>query len=387
MNSSVDVERAVSERYSRGATAREAQLCCPVEYDPRYLHVIPEEIIERDYGCGDPSRHLAPGDTVLDLGSGAGKICYIASQIVGPRGRVLGVDMNDDMLALARRYQEPVGDRIGWHNVEFRRGRIQDLRLDLERLDEWLSRHPVRTSDDLQALESEEARLRNEAPLISDSSVDVVISNCVLNLVSEEDRQQLFPEIYRVLRRGGRAVISDIVADEPVPEHLKADPQLWSGCVSGAMTETAFVEAFERAGFYGIEILSRGAEPWRTVEGIEFRSITLRAYRGLEGPCLETNKAVIYRGPWKKVIDDDGHVFRRGLRTAVCEKTFGILTRVPYRDHFDPVLPLEGADVEPSSPFDCNRSALRHPRETKGLDYDRTSDAAPDACGTDGNCC
>src|SRR5262249_12476820 len=97
------MESAVRQRYSDAAKAREASLCCPVDYDPRYLRAIPEEVIERDYGCGDPSRHVREGDVVLDLGSGGGKICFIAAQIVGPRGRVIGIDMNDDMLALARR--------------------------------------------------------------------------------------------------------------------------------------------------------------------------------------------------------------------------------------------------------------------------------------------
>src|SRR5690606_16460914 len=126
------VEETVLERYSRGAAEREESLCCPVEYDGRYLDAIPAEVIERDYGCGDPSAWVEPGEVVLDLGSGSGKICFIASQVVGPTGRVIGVDMNSDMLALARRHQPDVASRIGYDNVRFLHGRIQDLRTDLD---------------------------------------------------------------------------------------------------------------------------------------------------------------------------------------------------------------------------------------------------------------
>src|SRR4026208_1027552 len=128
--SSVDrglsVENAVSARYSAAAKERDDSLCCPVTYDPKHLKVIPQEILERDYGCGDPSRHARPGGTVLDLGSGGGKMCFIVSQVVGPKGKVIGVDMTDDMLALARKHKDAVGRAIGWHNVEFRKARIQD---------------------------------------------------------------------------------------------------------------------------------------------------------------------------------------------------------------------------------------------------------------------
>src|SRR5262245_39762667 len=117
----MNVEAAVKSRYSVAAKQRVDALCCPVDYDRRYLEAIPREILERDYGCGDPSRYLRPGETVLDLGCGGGKSCFIASQIVGSTGRVVGVDMNDDMLALARRHQGTVGDAIGFHNVEFRK--------------------------------------------------------------------------------------------------------------------------------------------------------------------------------------------------------------------------------------------------------------------------
>ena len=130
-----NVESIVRARYSEGAQTRVADLCCPTDYDPRYLEAIPEEVLERDYGCGDPSRHLNPGETVLDLGSGTGKICFIASQVVGASGRVIGIDMTRDMLEVARRNAPVVAERIGYANVEFRRGRIQDLALDLDRLD------------------------------------------------------------------------------------------------------------------------------------------------------------------------------------------------------------------------------------------------------------
>ena len=112
----------------------------------------------------------------------------------------------------------------------------------------------------------------------------MVVSNCVLNLVVPEAKQKLFAEIFRVLRRGGRAVISDIVADESVPDSMVADPELWSGCISGALREDEFLAAFERAGFHGVRILERAETPWQVVEGIEFRSLTVEAFKGKQGP-------------------------------------------------------------------------------------------------------
>ena len=131
MSAILEVESAVTERYSQAAQAHEDTLCCPIEYDPKYLSVIPDEIKERDYGFGDPSRFVREGDVVLDLGCGAGKICYIAAQMVGPGGRVIGVDANDEMLSLAGKHRQSISEQIGYDNVEFRKGRIQDLQLDL----------------------------------------------------------------------------------------------------------------------------------------------------------------------------------------------------------------------------------------------------------------
>ena len=110
--STIRTESNVKDRYAAGAQAREAELCCPVDYDPKFLEVIPKEVIEKDYGCGDPSRFLKRGETVLDLGSGTGKICFIASQVVGPEGKVIGVDMTDDMLEVARRNAPVVDVRL-----------------------------------------------------------------------------------------------------------------------------------------------------------------------------------------------------------------------------------------------------------------------------------
>ena len=244
----IDVENAVRGRYAEGAQARVSDLCCPTDYDAKYLEAIPAEVIERDYGCGDPSQHLRAGETVLDLGSGTGKICFIAAQVVGPTGKVIGVDMTPEVLEVARRNAPIVADRLGFANVEFREGLIQILE-----------------------------------PIVESESVDMVVSNCVLNLVDTDSRQQLFTELHRVLRDGGRAVISDIVSDEEVPLQMQQDEELWSGCISGAFTEPGFLEAFEVAGFYSVRVLERQSEPWRTVGGINFRSVTLEAFKDEEG--------------------------------------------------------------------------------------------------------
>lgn len=102
-----------------------------------------------------------------------------------------------------------------------------------------------------------------------------------------------------------------------MPPGLQEDPEMWSGCISGAFREDRFLAAFEEAGFHGIEIFKRQRDPWRTVEGIEFRSVTVVAHKGKKGPCLERNQAVIYRGPFKCVQDDDGHVYQPSARMQV----------------------------------------------------------------------
>ncbi|MGI8670017.1 MAG: methyltransferase domain-containing protein [Aridibacter sp.] len=381
----LDVEAAVKERYGAAANKVEATLCCPVEYDPQFLKILPAEIIERDYGCGDPSAFVRTGETVLDLGSGGGKICYIASQIVGEKGSVIGVDTNTEMLSLANKYRDELAEKIGYGNVEFRYGKIQDLKLNLKLVDEYLKDNSINSAEDFANYESFVRKSKSENPLVADDSIDVILSNCVLNLVKPEFKEQMFEEMFRVLKRGGRVAISDIVADEDVPQHLQDDAELWSGCISGAFREDKFIEAFEKAGFYGMEIVKRDEKPWQIVEGIEFRSVTIVAYKGKQGECFERNQAVIYKGPWKKVIDDDGHILERGQRMAVCDKTFNIYSKEPYASNIELTEPIEEIALENATEFDCERTAKRHPRETKGLEYNLTE--VGENCGIDGDCC
>jgi arsenite methyltransferase len=378
-------ETIVRQRYAAGAKQRTEKLCCPVDYESEYLKIIPHEVIDRDYGCGDPSRYLREGETVLDLGSGTGKICFIAAQIVGPKGRVIGVDMTDAMLAVARRNAPIVTERLGYANVEFRKGRIQDLALDLELLDRELKQNPITNAASFLAADAVAEELRVKHPLVMSDSIDVVVSNCVLNLVEPKAKRQLFDEIFRVLRKGGRAVICDIVSDEEVPEEMQIDPELWSGCISGAFTEEGFLAAFENAGFYGIQILKRDTAPWRTVHGIEFRSVTIEASKGKQGECFERNQAVIYRGPFKEVLDDDNHRMERGKRYAVCDKTYNLYKKEPYREFFEFVDPIMDVPLGEAKPFDCSRSTSRHPKETKGQDYNATTEANNKCC--DGGSC
>jgi arsenite methyltransferase len=385
-SSALQAERAVKQRYASAATTPEAALCCPVEYNSDYLKVIPAEVIEKDYGCGDPSRYLNPGETVLDLGSGAGKICFIAAQAVGMKGRVIGVDMTDEMLQVARRNAPIVAERLGYANVEFRKGRIQDLGLDLELLDGELKAHPINDAGAFLAADQLAEELRLTHPLVEDDSVDVAVSNCVLNLVEPKSKRQLFSEIFRVLRKGGRAVISDIVSDEEVPEHLQDNPELWSGCISGALTEDGFLESFAEAGFFGIQILNREQKPWRTVEGIEFRSVTVQAFKGKQGPCFERNQAVVYLGPFKEVFDDDGHRMERGRRYAVCDKTFQLYRKEPYKSFFAFIEPQTDITLQEAKPFNCSGTRLRHPKETKGHGYNVTTENSQCCDGGNGTC-
>jgi arsenite methyltransferase len=282
--------------YGDAARNPTAELCCPTAHDPDDLAHIPEEVLAVSFGCGSPMSAAAPrpGETVVDLGSGGGIDCFIAAARVGPEGRVIGIDMTDEMLATATANAGKVAARLGYGNVAFAKGYLEDV--------------PV-----------------------PDGTADLVTSNCVLNLST--DKPRVFREIRRVLRDGGRFVIADIVADRPVPEAVRADRDLWGACLAGAMTERTFAEAAEQAGFHGIT-LERGAL-WREAAGVRFYSTTFRGLRhDKASPCVYRGQQAIYLGPARSVTDDDGHVYLRGEAVDVCTDTAARLAAPPYAGMF-----------------------------------------------------
>ncbi len=359
----MSILKNTKKRYAAWAKKQEPALCCPVNYEKKYLEVIPEEVIKKDYWCWDPSRYVKKWETVLDLWSGWWKICFIASQIVWKEWRVIWVDMTDDMLDLAKRNQAIVAQKIWYDNIEFKHWYIEDLKTDLDKVDDILSKNPISNATSYKELNEKIEELKSSNPMIEDHSIDVIVSNCVLNLVSDEQKTKLFQEMFRVLKVWWRIAISDIVSDEDSPELLKNNHDLWSWCISWALQEKQFIEMLEVMWFYWITIDKFQDKPWHTVDWIEYRSVNIIAYKWIEWPSVEKNQAIIYKWPWKHVGDDDWHVFERWERMAVCEKTFDIMNKAPYKDSIIPINPSVKIDKE--IVFDRCRSEIRTPAETK----------------------
>lgn len=328
-----------------------------------------------DSGGDDLLTCVQSGETVVVLGAVADLLLQRLALQVGPTGKMIYV----------------AGEDVGHHkpphceNLELRRGLPCDLRLDLELLDLELARRPVQTAADWLELRAVEDRLRAERPLIADGGVDCVIAVGALNRLLPAEQDQFFREVFRALRVGGRAVVSDLVSDEDFGNGLRDDPALRRENIAGALREDRLPRSFEAAGFHGMEIQHRDVSPVRTVEGIEFRSLTISAWKGKQGICLERKQAVIYAGPFKQVEDDDGHVFPRGERIAVCDKTFRLLGRAPYTGQFLPVEPQVPVPLDQAGPFDCTRSVHRQPSETKGGQQPSTIGLSIVSLG--GDCC
>jgi len=304
----LDLPRAmVRDFYGAAAEEPQEELCCPVQPDPADISHIPAEVIERFYGCGSPvgAAEIRPGETMLDVGSGAGIDVFTAAKQVGPEGSAIGVDMTDQMLLVANEAKKAVAANLGYDNVSFEKGFLEEI--------------PV-----------------------ADASVDVVTSNCVLNL--SPDKKKVFAEIWRVLRDHGRMVVADIVSEEEVPPHQRRDPRLWGECISGALTEEEFLADLERAGFYGVQVLRKSF--WKEVEGYSFHSVTVRGYKfeKKEG-CVYLGQRAIYQGPYKGITDEEGHFFPRGTAVTVCTDTAAKLGHAPYAGQFVLTAP-DGANPE-----------------------------------------
>lgn len=295
---SFDVERPralVQAFYGAAAQKADEGLCCPVRPSADDLAHIPKDVVDRFYGCGSPvaDAALRPGEVAVDLGSGAGIDVFIAAKHVGREGRAIGVDMTDPMLAVAEENRPVVAANLGYDVAEFRKG--------------FLEKVPV-----------------------GDGEADCVTSNCVVNL--SPDKRAVFAEIWRVLRSGGRVVLSDIVVDRAVPPHFRVNPHLWGECLSGALTEAELYAELERAGFCGIERLKRSR--WRQVEGLEFSSVTVRAYKAERRALEVRDHLAVYHGPFKGVSDEAGQFFLRGEPVAVSAATAARLKRPPYAGAF-----------------------------------------------------
>lgn len=282
--------------YGDAAIKPRKELCCPTNYEKEDTSYIPEEVLEVSYGCGSPISLAKPkeGELVVDLGCGAGIDCFIAAKKVGVAGKVIGVDMTEEMLGKANAALEKVAGNLGFLNCEFRKGFLENVPVESE-------------------------------------SIDLVTSNCVVNL--SVDKSKVFAEIYRVLKDGGRFVIADIVSDKEVPAYMKNDHRLWGECISGALTQMEFLSRAKEAGFYGLQLLKN--LKYREVERIQFCSIAVCGYKFKKGrDCVYIGQYATYLGPYSEVADDDNHIFPRGRPIEICTDTANKLIKSPYSGQF-----------------------------------------------------
>ena len=303
-----DVERPralVREFYGAAAETPDETLCCPVRPSAEDLAHIPKGVVDRFYGCGSPvgDAALRRGESMVDLGSGAGIDVFIAAKHVGPSGRAIGVDMTERMLAVALENKPIVAKNLGYDVAEFRRGFLEKVPVD-------------------------------------DEQVDCVTSNCVVNLSA--DKRAVFGEIWRVLKQHGRVVLADIVVDRPVPPRFRVNAHAWGECLSGALTEAELHAELERAGFYGLEKLKRSH--WKTVDGYVFSSVTVRAYKAAERGAAVLDHRAVYNGPFKGVSDERGQFFLRDQAVSVSAEVAARLSRPPYGQVFTVYAP-DGSTV------------------------------------------
>ncbi len=301
---------------------------------------INDEVIQRFYGCGSPIPPLLDGCTVLDLGCGTGRDVFVAAKLAGPTGRVIGIDMTDQQLEVARRNTDSQMDRYGLdpNNVDFRQGYMEDL----------------------------------QTAGIADQSVDVVMSNCVINL--SPDKEAVFSEIFRVLKPGGELIFSDVFAGRRVPLHLQADPVLHGECLAGAMYHEDFRRLLLTLGCPDYRVLSSrpldlgSAEIEEKIGMVDFYSVTVRAFKlpALEDLCEDYGQTATYDGgitDWPHYFDlDERHRFLTGKSMLVCGNTAAMLEETRFGKHFT----VTGDRSVHYGAFDCGPAKGEQVKETGG---------------------
>ena len=290
--------------------------CCSTDDLPaaqrEIIAQIHPEVLEKFYGCGSPIPSALEGRTVLDLGCGSGRDCYVLSKLVGPQGRVIGIDMTPEQLDVARRHVDYHTAQFGYAtpNVEFREGYIEDLR----------------------------------SAGIADASIDVVVSNCVINL--SPDKRRVFSEVLRVLKPGGELFFADVFADRRMPAHLATDPVLLGECLGGALYTEDFRRLMADLGVPDTRVVTsrrlelRDPEIEAKVGMIAFSSRTVRAFKvGLEDRCEDFGQVARYRGtipgaPHAFALDDH-HLLRTGMPMLVCGNTAAMLGETRFAPHVE----------------------------------------------------
>ena len=289
--------------------------CCTTESMPLHLREIlkeiHDEVKDRFYGCGSPIPHALEGKTVLDLGSGTGRDCFILSKLVGPKGQVIGVDMTDEQIAIAKEHIDYHTKKFGFSepNVKFIKGYIEDL----------------------------------EGSGIKSNSIDVVISNCVVNLSPSKER--VFSEIFRVLKPGGELFFSDVFSSRRVPKDLKEDTVFVGECLGGALYVEDFRRIFFQLGCRDYRLTNRSRislnnqQMERKAGLIEFYSMTVRAFKlDLEDRCEDYGQTATYLGGISDspnaFILDDHHLFEKGKAVPVCGNTALMLKDTRYGEYF-----------------------------------------------------
>ena len=266
------VHEMVKEYYSeitnkKGGELASSVCSCASHCVPDHIKAIaselPDEIVARYYGCGSPIPDQIEGCTILDLGCGTGRDVYVISKLVGKNGRVIGIDMNDDRLAIAEKYKTEMSQKWGYSNVEFRKGYIENLK----------------------------------SAGIEDKTIDVVISNCVINL--SPDKHSVFSEIWRVLKDDGVLYFSDIFSDRHVPSEINTHPLLLGECLGGAMSHDEFDKIIKAIGWKDYTVVSSHEAPIHNKEienlvgDIQYTSDTVRAEKAIDAASGSGKKTKI----------------------------------------------------------------------------------------------